>query len=66
MSHHVAVCGLVVLGGAEASQTLPEHEDAEGVTRGHQHVDTQVELVAVDDERLRIDRWMDHESEKWV
>lgn len=31
-SYHIAVCWLVVLGGAEASQPLLEHEYAEGVT----------------------------------
>lgn len=52
VSYHVVVRRLVVLGGAEASQSLLEHEYAEWVTRRHQHVDTQVELVSVDDERL--------------
>lgn len=32
MSYHVAVCGLVVLRGAEAGESLLEHEDAERVT----------------------------------
>ena len=50
--YHVAIGGLVVLGGTEASQSLLVHKDAEGVTGCHQHVDTQVELVAVNNEWL--------------
>ena len=50
--YHVAIGGLVVLGSTEASQSLLVHKDAEGVTGCHQHVDTQVEFVAVNNEWL--------------
>lgn len=53
LSDHIAVRWLVVLGGAEADQALLEHEYPEWVARRHQHVDTQIELVSVNDERLR-------------
>lgn len=52
LTHHVVVCRLAVQCGAEASQPLLEHEDAERVTGRHQHVNPQVKLVAVYDERL--------------
>lgn len=51
-SYHVAAGRVRVLGGAEASESLLEHEYPEGVAGGHQDVDAQVKLVAVDDERL--------------
>lgn len=53
VSDHVAVCWLVVLGGAEADQALLEHEYPEWVTGRHQHVEPQIELVSVNNERLR-------------
>lgn len=50
--HHVAIAGLIVLGSAEASQPLVVQEDTEGVTGGHQHIDTQVKLEAINNEWL--------------
>lgn len=51
-AHHVLIRRLLILDGAEASQALVVHVDPPGVTRGHQHVDTHVELEAVDEQRL--------------
>lgn len=38
--------------GAETDESLIIHEDTERVTAGHQHINAQVELEPINDERL--------------
>lgn len=51
-TYHIAVGRLTVGHGSKATQTILVHIDPQGVTGGHQHVDTQVKLEAINDEGL--------------
>ena len=51
-THHIAIGWLTVGHGGKAAQTILVHVDPQGVTGGHQHVDTEVKLEAIDDEGL--------------
>lgn len=46
-SHHRTIGGLTVLVGAETSQSLIVHKDAEGITASHQHINAQVKLESI-------------------
>ena len=51
-AHHVSIGWVVVLDCGKASQAIFVHVHPQGVTRGHQHVDTQIKLEPVQNKCL--------------
>lgn len=52
ITNHIALGGCGVPLCAHSDQTVVEEEHAQGVTRGHQDVHSEVKLVTVDEERF--------------
>ena len=51
-AHHVSIGWVVVLDCGKASQAIFVHVHPQGVTRGHQHIDTQIKLEPVQNKCL--------------
>lgn len=52
-AHQVSMGRVVVLHGGKAGQTILVDVHSQGITRGHQHIDTQIKLEPIQDEWLR-------------